>query len=77
MPSHTAAERAKESIRIAKPGDPDPREEFVTVAGQRRPVKKESFIALVRGALRSLSPNIRDRRERIEAALDEADKGKQ
>lgn len=41
-----------------------------TVDGKKRYNKNESFISLVRGAVRSLSPDIKDRRERIEDAVD-------
>ena len=66
----------KDTVRTPKKGDPEPGTEFVTVGGKRRPVKSdESFVSLVRGALRSLSPGIKDRRERIEDAIEEANKG--
>ena len=72
------SEQAKnrESVRVHKKGDPEPGTEFVTVGGKRRAVKSdESFVSLVRGALRSLSPGIKDRRERIDDAIEEANKG--
>ena len=40
------------------------------VDGKKRYNKDESFVSLVRGAARALSPGIKDRRERIEDAVD-------
>jgi len=62
-----------DKIRVAKKGDP--KGEFVTVDGKRRAFKSESFISLVRGAMRAQSPNIKDRRQRLADAVDDAVNG--
>ncbi len=60
-------------VRVPKKGEPDPTKvQTVTVGGKRRAVKGESLISLIRGALRSRSPNIKDRRQRIDEAVDGA-----
>lgn len=56
------------TVRVAKKGDPEG--EFVTVGGKRRAFKSESLVSLIRGAIRAQSPNIKDRRQRIEDAVD-------
>lgn len=65
----------KEKVTTRKPGDPGAGEEFVTVKGKRRRVPKESLVSLVRGAIRSRSPNLKDRRQRLSDAVDEAVSG--
>ena len=59
-------------VRIKKKGDADiSKGDTVSVrGGKRRAIKSESLVSLVRGAIRSLSPNIKDRRERIEDAVE-------
>lgn len=68
-----------DTARVPKKGEPDPtKEQTVTVGGKRRAVKEESLVSLVRGAIRSLSPNIKDRRQRIadvvDAGIDDANR---
>lgn len=61
-----------DEVRTRKKGEADITEgDTVSVrGGKRRKVKKESFVSLVRGALRSRTPGIKDRRQRIEDAID-------
>ena len=65
---------AKDTIRVPKKGEPDPTkvQTVATRNGKRRQVKSESLISLVRSAIRSRSPNIKDRRQRIDDAVDGA-----
>ena len=71
---------AQDEIRVPKKGEPDPtKEDTVSVrGGKRRAVKVESLVSLVRGALRSRAPNIKDRKQRIadavDGAIDDADR---
>ena len=59
-------------VRVPKKDEADiSKGQTVSVrGGPRRAVKEESLVSLVRGALRSLSPNIKDRRARIAEAVD-------
>ena len=61
-----------DTVRVPKKGEADiSKGDTVSVrGGPRRAVKSESLVSLVRGALRSLSPNIKDRRARIAEAVD-------